>query len=160
MASGTNTILQGADLAFWRSYLLASRLLFERLDQELQSRAHLSLADFTLLMRLAEAGDDGIRMSDLADSAVFSRSRLSHAVTRLEKSGWVERRSCPTDRRGSFAALTEEGSEKLGEANPIHSEVVREHLIGAVPEEDREQVHRTLVEMTVSLGGQPGDPAC
>lgn len=160
MTTDVSTTLTGEDQATWRSYLMASRLLFEELDRRLDSSAGLSLPDYTLLARLRDAGDDGLRMSELAQSAVFSRSRISHAISRLETQGWVERRSCPTDRRGSFASLTEAGWKKLALAEPVHSAVIREHLLGSIGEADAEGFRKVTDQIGLSLGAKPGDSAC
>lgn len=160
MTTQTATSLTGTDEETWRSYLVAARLLFEELDRRLDSSAGVSLPDFTLLARLRDAGEDGLRMSELAESAVFSRSRISHAISRLENQGWVERRSCPTDRRGSYAALTASGTAKLAEAEPVHTEVIREHLLGSIEATDAESFRRVTDQIGRSLGAKPGDPAC
>lgn len=152
--------LTAEDQATWRSYLLSARLLFEELDRRLAESAGVSLPDYTLLVRLGDAGDNGLRMSELADSSVFSRSRISHAVNRLETLGWVERRSCPTDRRGSFAALTEAGRSKLGDADPVSAGVIRQHLIDPIEGIDREAFVRMTDQIGMSLGAGPGDEAC
>jgi DNA-binding MarR family transcriptional regulator len=123
----------------WRMYLDGVRLLTAALDHELQADAGLSLADYEILVRLSEAPDRRLRMSDLADLTLFSRSRLSHAVSRLEGCGWVTRASCPTDRRGTFATLTDEGFDKLVAAAPGHVESVRTHLLDPLtPEQVRQ----------------------
>ena len=80
-----------------------------------------------------------MRMSELADRSESSRSRLSHAVARLEATGWVRRESCATDRRGAFAILTDAGFEALAAAAPGHVEGVRQHLFDRI---DREQVRQ------------------
>ncbi len=160
MATRDATTLTSTDEATWRSYLVAARLLFEELDRRLDSSAGVSLPDYTLLARLREAGEDGLRMSDLAESAVFSRSRISHAISRLETQGWVERRSCPTDRRGSYAALTEAGVAKLVVADPVHSEVIKEHMLDNIDTDDAEGFRRVTDHIGRSLGANPGDPAC
>jgi DNA-binding MarR family transcriptional regulator len=67
-------------------------------------------------------------MSELADASRSSRSRLSHAVSRLEERGWVERQDCETDRRGQLARLTAEGEQALAEAAPGHVAAVRHHV--------------------------------
>src|SRR5687768_15895497 len=87
----------------WRSFVTASQRLFDRLERELQKEAGLSQADYEVLVRLSEAEGRSMRMSELAERALFSRSRLSHAIGRLENMGWVVREECPTDRRGTFA---------------------------------------------------------
>ncbi len=152
--------LEGQDLETWNSYLVATRLLFEELDRRLEAEAGVSLPDFILLFRLRQAGEDGMRMSELADSAVFSRSRISHAMNRLEKAGWTERRSCPTDRRGSFASLTKRGKAKLEQAEGTHSEVVRQHLLGSIEGEDIQTFTKITQAVRDSLGGGSADKVC
>src|SRR3954467_14264766 len=73
----------------WRSYLTSCRLLFDRIERQLQQDAGLPHAYYEILVRLSEAPGRSMRMSQLATSAMSSRSRLSHAVARLEESGWV-----------------------------------------------------------------------
>jgi DNA-binding MarR family transcriptional regulator len=85
-------------------------------------------AYYEILVRLSEAPERTMRMSELAEATSSSRSRLSHAVARLEESGWVRRKDCPTDRRGQLAVLTEHGFEVLVTAAPGHVEGVRSHL--------------------------------
>lgn len=152
--------LTGNDLVAWNSYLLATRLLFEKLDQRLESESQISLPDYILLFRLGRAGEDGMRLGDLADSAVFSRSRISHAMNRLEKLGWVERQSCPTDRRGSYGVLTEQGRDKLDEAGATHDEVVRAHFLESLESGDRSAFLTVTDAMRDSLGGLSTDEAC
>ena len=121
--------LQGNDQTTWHTYFEATRLLLDELDRRLHDDAGISLADYGLLSKLATADEWGMRMGELAEGTVSSRSRISHAVDRLESMGWVERRACPTDRRGSYASLTEAGRRKLEEAEPGQAEVVRRHLL-------------------------------
>ena len=116
----------------WRAFLAVQRLLFDRLERQLQRDSGLPMTYYEILVRLSEAPDHTLRMSQLADSALSSRSRLSHAVARLEAEGWVRRRACAEDRRGSFAQLTEEGMAKLRAAAPEHVEAVRTELFDAL----------------------------
>ncbi|MPZ73002.1 MAG: MarR family transcriptional regulator, partial [Nitriliruptorales bacterium] len=97
----------------WRAFLTATRLLFDRLDRELQAQAGIPHTYYEILVRLSEAPERTIRMSELANRSQSSRSRLSHAIARLEEAGWVRRDSCDTDRRGSFAVLTDKGFAAL-----------------------------------------------
>ena len=113
----------------WRAFLSATRLLFDQLDRELQQDAGIPVSYYEILVRLSEAPDRTLRMSALADASLSSRSRLSHAVARLESMGWVRREPCPTDRRGQLATLTEEGFRALEAAAPGHVEGVRSHLL-------------------------------
>jgi DNA-binding MarR family transcriptional regulator len=114
----------------WRAWLSASLLLNDRLSRELQAQHGITIADYEILVRLSEAGADRrLRMSELAESTLSSRSRLSHQIDRMEKAGLVERQSCDDDRRGSFAALTEQGWQTLVEVAPDHVDSVRAHLV-------------------------------
>ena len=113
----------------WRAYLEATNLLFEALDRQAQTDAGMPHAYYEILVRLSEAPERALRMSDLATHTRSSRSRLSHAVARLEERGWVERRDCPTDRRGQVAVLTDVGFSALADAAHGHVEAVRTHLI-------------------------------
>jgi DNA-binding MarR family transcriptional regulator len=112
----------------WRSFLAATRLLLEQLDRELQRDSGMPVTYYTILVALSEAPDQMLRMSELAEVSWTSRSRLSHAVARLEEAGWVRREECLTDRRGSYATLTEEGARVLEKAAAGHVEGVRAHL--------------------------------
>lgn len=111
--------------ATWRAYLAATRAVAEELDRQLQRDAGMPLAYYEILVRLSEAPERTMRMSELAELTGSSASRLSHAVTRLEARGWVQRTECPTDRRGLFAVLTREGFAALEAAAPGHVEAVR-----------------------------------
>ncbi|HZD37644.1 MAG TPA: MarR family transcriptional regulator, partial [Actinomycetes bacterium] len=112
----------------WRAFLGASQLLFERLERQLQRDAGLSHADYEILARLSQAGGQRLRMSELASCTLFSRSRLSHAVARLEREGMVRRQRCPSDGRGTFAVLTPRGRNVLTGAAPAHVEEVRRQV--------------------------------
>jgi len=123
----------------WRAYLGATRRVFEELDRELQRDAGMPHTYYTILVALSEAPDRTLRMSQLADASGSSRSRLSHAVARLEENGWARRRSCPSDRRGALAVLTDEGFAALTAAAPGHVAGVRRHLFDRLTPD---QVHQ------------------
>src|SRR2546429_4395563 len=112
----------------WRRYLAATRLVESEIDRQLQRDAGLPATYFEILVALSESPGRTLRMSELADLLRFSRSRLSHAVAKLERQGWVERTGCPSDQRGSFAVLTARGFEALRAAVPGHVEQVRKIL--------------------------------
>jgi DNA-binding MarR family transcriptional regulator len=138
----------------WRAFLDADRLLMAALDRQLQHDAELSLADYDLLVRLSEAPDRRMRMSELADATLFSRSRLSHAVSRLEAAGWVVRTACPEDGRGLFAELTEAGLAKLASAAPGHVEAVRRHLVDVLSPEQLAQLGEISATVREHLAGR------
>ncbi|MDO3684859.1 MarR family winged helix-turn-helix transcriptional regulator [Micromonospora sp. C28ISP2-4] len=126
----------------WRAFLTASRALMETLDRELQRDAGMPHAYYEILVRLSEAPDRQLRMSELAELTGSSRSRLSHAAARLEAAGWIRREDCPTDRRGQIAVLTDEGFATLAAAAPGHVEGVRRHLFDALSPAQVDQLRR------------------
>lgn len=116
----------------WRCFLEASRLLWEHLEAQLQRDAGMPVSYYQVLVHLSEAPGRALRMSELAKATGSSRSRLSHAMARLEAARWAERRSCPTDGRVEVAVLTTEGLAALEEAAPGHVTAVRESLFDAL----------------------------
>jgi len=121
----------------WLAYLYAHTLLLEQIEQDLQRDAGMPLAYYQILVILSEHPGGAMRMSDLAGAAFYSRSRLSHAVDRLEQRGWVRREACPNDRRGSLAVLTAAGRTVLRDAAPQHVESVRRHLFDLLAEDEQ-----------------------
>lgn len=123
----------------WRAYLEATSVLFDALDRQLQVDAGMPHAYYEILVRLSEAEGRQMRMSELAARTRSSRSRLSHAVARLEERGWVVRSECATDRRGQLATLTDKGFAVLEQAAPGHVEAVHQHVIDVLtPEQVRQ----------------------
>src|SRR3954453_17915842 len=112
----------------WRAYMYSWMLLEDRLDRELTRETGISHAYYEILVQLSEAADRQLRMGELAERCLSSRSRLSHAVSRLEERGWVRRQVCAEDGRGQLAVLTDEGFAALEAAAPVHVESVRTHL--------------------------------
>jgi DNA-binding MarR family transcriptional regulator len=112
----------------WRAWLYSAQLLMDRLDRELTHETGISHAYYEILVALSESEGQMLRMSELADRCLSSRSRLSHAVSRLEERGWVRRQVCAEDGRGQLAVLTDEGFAALEAAAPVHVASVRAHL--------------------------------
>lgn len=131
-------------LAAWGIFLHAHARLTRQLERELQAEQDLSLADFDVLYQLAVADGRQLRMSELADRLLLSRSGATRLVDRLESSGYVSRSSCSTDRRGLWAHLTDAGLGRLTSATPIHLRGVCEHFIDRIPAAELEQLQRTL----------------
>jgi DNA-binding MarR family transcriptional regulator len=132
--------LTAAEQRAWRAYLESNKVLFDALDRQLQREADMPHTYYEILVRLSETEGRTMRMSELAAVTLSSRSRLSHAVARLEERGWVVREDCPTDRRGQNARLTDVGFDVLAAAAPGHVETVRSHVIDALTPEQLEQL--------------------
>jgi len=119
----------------WRAFLTAMRLLTDELDRELQRDANMPHTYYEILVALSEAPERRLRMNQLADMCQSSRSRLSHAVSRLEEAGWVRREACPTDKRGALAVMTDSGFAAIEGAAPGHVEAVRRHVFDVLTPE-------------------------
>lgn len=146
----------------WRSFLYGINLLTENLSAALEQdpQIDLTLAEYEILVRLSESPGRSIRMSDLADQVVHSRSRLTHTVSRMEKRSLVARVRCADDGRGREAQLTEAGSQLLREAAPQHVRAVRELLLDVVGHDDLMELGRILAKTLpdgapVTLGTEP-----
>ena len=120
--------LDAEELKAWRALILLVQLLPGALDRQLQADSGLAHSDYAVLATLSSAPDERLRMSDLAELMDFSPSRLSHAITRIERVDWVRREPCPADKRVQYAALTEIGQTVLTDAAPGHVAHVR-HLV-------------------------------
>jgi DNA-binding MarR family transcriptional regulator len=140
----------------WRAYQAASQLLSDHLDRQLQRDSGMPHTYYMLLVWLSESEDRSMRMTELAERSKITRSRLSHAVSRLEKDGWIRREDCATDRRGQLAVLTDDGYAALRAAAPGHADAVRTAVFDRL---DAGQVRRlgeimcTIAEGLSPLGG-------
>lgn len=124
--------LDDREMAAWRSFLTAAAIVTDALDRELQAAFGRSLADYEILVHLSESPDRRRRMTDLADLATLSRSRLTRTVDRLVSAGLVARERCHDDRRGVWAVLTDDGLAALEAMAPVHVAGVRHHLLDAL----------------------------
>lgn len=146
--------LDGDEQAAWRAFLGMQRRLFTLMDRQLQRASGIPHAYYEIMVRLSEASGRTLRMSELADRSLSSRSRVSHAVARLEQQGWVRRSACPDDRRGSLAALTDEGFAALAAAAPGHVEQVRTLLFDPLTREQVAQL-RAISEAVLAHSPPP-----
>jgi DNA-binding MarR family transcriptional regulator len=128
--------LSGEEQHAWRAFLTATQTLFSTVEAQLQRESGIPHGYYEILVRLSEAPDRALRMSQLAEASTSSKSRLSHAVTRLEERGWVQRLDCATDRRGQIARLTDTGFAALEAAAPGHVEQVRQSLFDILTAEE------------------------
>ena len=152
--------LDPSERRLWLAWVFSTRLLWEELERDLQQDAGIPYGYYEILVMLSEQPDRSARMSELADATQSSRSRLSHAINRLEALGWVRRDTCPTDRRGSLAVLTDEGFAALEAAAPRHVESVRAHLFDPLTSEQLAalaEVSDALLEHLLPLAAARGD---
>jgi DNA-binding MarR family transcriptional regulator len=135
----------------WRALIVLTQLLPGALDRQLQADAGVAHADYAVLATLSDSPSRRLRMSDLAASMDFSQSRLSHAMKRIEKLGWVRREPCPQDKRVFYAVLTERGQTVLSRAAPGHVSQVRQlifdHLTPSQVRQLRAIVERILPQL-------------
>jgi DNA-binding MarR family transcriptional regulator len=147
--------LDEAEMEAWEAFLRASIRLMERLDAELEDYG-ISLADYEILVHLSAEPSRGLRMTELAARTLVSRSGLTRRLDRLVQAGLVERRSCPTDRRGVIAVITSAGRRRLKEAAPTHLHGVRSHFISQLKNQDLRVFAQSLnavVESSEKAGG-------
>ena len=133
----------------WRTFLTAHATVIRRLEAELEEHESLALSDFDVLVQLNAAGGT-LRMRDLAESVLLSRSGLTRRVDRLEAAGYVSRLACETDRRGSFAKLTDAGRERLQHALPIHVRGIEEHFLAQLDAGELAAIQTTLAKIVPS----------
>ena len=120
--------LNDEEQRIWQAYISATTLLDDHLDRQLQRDAGMPHIYYGLLVKLAAVPQRRLRMTELAMLSKITRSRLSHAIARLEKNGWVRREDCPSDKRGQFAVLTEAGYDILRRTAPGHVAAVRQAM--------------------------------
>lgn len=126
--------LTDAEQRSWRAVLRGTRLLERALDQAL-GETGIQLSEYEILSMLSEAPTRRLRMSELADYVVQSRSRLTHTASRLEARGWVTRQPCADDRRGVELVLTPTGWDAVTRISQVHVQSVRDHLVDIMPPE-------------------------
>jgi DNA-binding MarR family transcriptional regulator len=139
----------------WRTFLIACHTLFTAVDAQLLRDSDIPHGYYEILVRLSETPGRALRMTQLAEASTSSKSRLSHAVARLEERGWIRRTDCPTDRRGQIAQLTDKGFAALAAAAPGHVDQVRRSLIDRLTPEQVEQLRE--ISAAIIDGA---DPAC
>jgi DNA-binding MarR family transcriptional regulator len=136
----------------WRALLRTTTGLLAVLDNELQAEHGLSLGEYEVLVHLSEAPERALRMVDLSSRLHLSPSGITRRIDGMVKRGFVERQQCPSDRRGSYAVLTEVGMKQLETAAPTHVRGVREHFVDRLGE-------RQLAALTAALSAVTIDAA-
>ena len=127
-------------LAAWSGFLMSHARIVRALDTELEQEHGLPLSSYDVLIQLSLAPDRRLRMFELADAIVLSRSGLTRLVDRLERAGLVERERGEVDPRQMYACLTDRGVEALAEATPTHLAGIKERFLERLSKEQTEQL--------------------
>ena len=143
--------LDGDQQASWRAFAVGVTLLLDRLDADLQKAFDLSLTEYEILVRLSERPGRSMRMAQLADALAHSRSRVTHTVARMQRTGLVLRAASPEDGRGIVCTLTDRGYDLLVEAAPQHVHGVRDYLFDLSSREDIAALGRVMNAVTDRL---------
>lgn len=152
-------MLTAGELQAWRMFLRAHTQVLRSLEAELVVEHALPLASYDVLVQLSEAPGRRLRMTELADRVLLSRSGLTRLVDRLAREGLVERASCPSDARGTHAVLTEAGLQRLQDAWPTHLRGVTEHVTSKLTADELEQLTVLLTKLVVD-GSSPDEGGC
>ncbi|MFC4012232.1 MarR family winged helix-turn-helix transcriptional regulator [Nonomuraea purpurea] len=142
------------ELTVWRMLQRAQVRITRHLEAELLVAHDLPLASYEVLMQLAEAPERRLRMNDLADRVLLSRSGLTRLIDRLQRDGLVTRQACPDDARGLFAVLTEAGAARLTEATPVYLRGIRTQFLDMLDAGEIGQV-RAMLARLVGLTAAP-----
>ena len=133
-------------LTMWRAFIEAHSSIMRNLEQAMEDEHGVALTWFDVLVHLEEAPDNRLRLGELAESVILTRSGITHLVDRMVEAGLIRREPCPGDRRGYFGVLTQEGKDTLERVGPSHSQKAREVFLRHVKPE----------EVSVMRGCSPG----
>jgi DNA-binding MarR family transcriptional regulator len=139
----------------WRSFLRAHAAITKALEAELLARQRLSLATYDVLVQLVEAPRRRLRMTELADAVLLSRSGITRLVERLERDGLVRREPAARDGRGVLAVLTDTGLARLRLASPVHLDGVRRHFVSLLDENELAELGAACEKLAVSPAQKP-----
>src|SRR3954449_6254596 len=156
MADTTTPELTEAELAVWRGFLRVHAALAKQLDAELDRTHGIPLTSYEVLINLQSSPDRRLRMADLADRALLSRSGMTRLVDRLERQGLLVRDTCASDARGCFAVLTDAGEALLARARPTHLDGVRRRFLSHLEAEDFERLTELWERVLPGCTSAPG----
>jgi DNA-binding MarR family transcriptional regulator len=142
-------------LAVWRSFLRTHTHLLRRLEQGLQAHGKIAIGTYDVLVQLAEAPEHRLRMSELAEAVLLSRSGLTRLVDRLQKDGLVQRQPDPEDARGMYTVLTDKGREALRDASGVHLAQVSELVLDRLTEAELRELQQLMVKLDPARRPEP-----
>lgn len=157
-ATGAGSSVRPAEdwrLAVWRSFLRTHTHLLRKLGQGLHAQGKIAIGSYDVLVQLAEAPQNRLRMSELAEAVLLSRSGLTRLVDRLQKDGLVQRQPDPDDARGMYTVLTPTGREALRDASGVHLAQVSELVLDRLSEEELRQLQQLMFKLDPARAPQP-----
>jgi DNA-binding MarR family transcriptional regulator len=146
-----NSKLDNLRSSLWRLFLTAQVKLRDRIEAKLDQENLPSLEWYDVLYTLKEAPEQRLRLSELAEKVLLTRSNLTRLVDRLENAGLLQRMSCPSDRRGTFAVLTETGLAMQEQMWLIYAEGIVEYFASQINDEEVEVLQQVLQRMLINL---------
>lgn len=147
--------LTDRQMAAWRAFLRTHAVVTRRLEADLLAERGMPLATYDVLVQLVEAPERRLRMSELAERVLLSRSGLTRLVDRLEREALVRREACADDARGMFTVLTDAGVDRLRAASPTHLQGVVVHAMGRLDDDASDELVGLLARMLGEDGGAP-----
>lgn len=132
----------------WRAFMRAHAIVTRKLECELLAQHQISLPEYTVLLRLLEAPDRRLRMTDLAEGVFLSRSGMTRLVDRMQKDGLIDRAICESDLRVTYAQLTDRGYQRLKECSGTHLRGIRQHVTGKLAPAELDQMHALMSRIT------------
>jgi DNA-binding MarR family transcriptional regulator len=144
-----------SNIALWQDFLRSHAQVSGRIEGDLQERVGFPLTWYDVLFHLAEAPKSKLRLQDLADKLLFSRSGLTRLIDRIEQAGFVVREPDPHDRRGVSAVLTPTGRKALRRAAPTHTKGVDRYFLGALTRADQKSLRALLAKIIASSSSAP-----
>ncbi len=152
----THPKLDNLRSSLWRLFLTAQVKLRDRIEVKLDRAGLPSLEWYDVLYTLKESPEQRLRLSELAEKVLLTRSNLTRLVDRLETAGLLQRQSCPSDRRGTFAVLTEAGLAMQQQIWPIYAEGIVEYFASQINDDEVEVLQQVLQRMLINLEGAEG----
>ena len=147
LGSDAHALLDPAVARAWIAFLTAYGRVTRALSSELMDASGMSLADFDVMAQLARAEGYALRMTELADAALISKSGLTRRIDRLAVNGWVTRRRCTEDGRVHWASLTPLGVKAFRAAAPGHLRAVAERFGASLPTSEMDRLTRDLIKI-------------
>lgn len=152
-----------AQLEIFGRFLRAHQQVSELLNKSLVDERGLSLPWYDVLLQLSASGEDRLRLQDLADRVLYSRSGLTRLIDRMENAGLVSREPCPDDKRGTFAVLTANGKRALRRSAPTHLRGIEEHFFSKLSEPEIQMLGDAMAKVLqgtrcVSANDVPATP--